>query len=296
MEKIICRIVCAVALLALFSCRSERTLVVGTDARQAQITRSRQRLGIGARGVKCVTTYHFTHPDVPAQFDGFRIAFVSDLHYKSLLKEKGLAQLVGRLNSLKPDLLLLGGDYQEGCEQVEPLFSALSQVSAAQGIYGVMGNNDYERCHDEIVRTMERCGMHVLEHRVDTVRRAGAEILIAGVRNPFRLSENGVSPTLALSPRDFVLLLTHTPDYAEDVDISHTDLALAGHTHGGQVRIFGIAPAKGSHYGKRFLSGLATNSSQIPVIVTNGVGTSRFPVRIGAPAEVVMVILHSVAR
>lgn len=296
MEKIICRIVCAVALLALFSCRSERVLVVGSDERQAQITCSRQRLGIGARGVKRVTTYHFTHPDVPVQFEGFRIAFVSDLHYKSLLKEKGLAQLVGRLNALKPDLLLLGGDYQEGCEQVEPLFAALSQVSAAQGIYGVMGNNDYERCHDEIVRTMERCGMHVLEHRVDTVRRGGEEILIAGIRNPFRLSENGVSPTLALSPRDFVLLLTHTPDYAEDVDISHTDLALAGHTHGGQVRIFGIIPAKGSHYGKRFLSGLATNSSQIPVIVTNGVGTSRFPVRIGAPAEVVMVILHSVAR
>lgn len=65
-------------------------------------------------------------------------------------------------------------------------------------------------------------------------KRDGAEILIAGVRNPFNLQKNGVSPTLALSPDDFVILLTHTPDYAEDVAITNTDLVLAGHTHGGR--------------------------------------------------------------
>lgn len=54
-----------------------------------------------------------------------------------------------------------------------------------------MGNNDYERCHDEIVRTMKHYGMRVLEHEVDTLRKDGQQIIIAGVRNPFDLTHNG---------------------------------------------------------------------------------------------------------
>lgn len=105
----------------------------------------------------------------------------------------------------------MGGDYQEGCEYVDPLFSALARVKTPMGTYGVMGNNDYERCHDEIIRTMKHYGMHPLEHEVDTLRKGGQQIIIAGVRNPFDLGQNGKSPTLALSPRDFVIMLVHTP-------------------------------------------------------------------------------------
>lgn len=243
-------------------------------------------------GINRVVKYDFTHRDVPEAFEGFRIAFISDLHYKSLFKEQGLNDLVRLLIAQKADVLLMGGDYQEGCECVEPLFAALSRVKTPMGTYGVMGNNDYERCHDEIIRTMERCGMHVLEHKVDTLRKDGQQILIAGVRNPFDLANNGVCPTLSLSPKDFVVLLVHTPDYVEDVSIANTDLALAGHTHGGQVRVFGVAPALNSHYGNRFVTGLAYNTTKIPLIITNGIGTSQLPVRIGAPAEIISITLH----
>ena len=208
---------------------------------------------------KSLHQYDFTHRDVPEAFEGFRIAFVSDLHYKSLLKEQGLNNLVRLLIAQKADVLLMGGDYQEGCEYVEPLFAALSRVKTPMGTYGVMGNNDYERCHDEIVRTMKHYGMRVLEHEV-------------------------------------VILLVHTPDYIEDVSVANTDLALAGHTHGGQVRVFGVAPVLNSHYGNRFLTGLAYNTAKIPLIITNGIGTSQLPIRIGAPAEVVMITLHRLAE
>mgnify|MGYP000102083902 FL=1 len=104
----------------------------------------------------------------------------------------------------------------------------------------MLGNNDYEACYDDIVREMRHYGMHLLEHKVDTLRRGGERILVAGVRNPFDLGKNGTSPTLGLSPDDFVILLTHTPDYAEDVPVTNSDLILAGHTHGGQVTLFGL--------------------------------------------------------
>lgn len=66
-----------------------------------------------------------------------------------------------------------------------------------------MGNNDYERCHDEIIREMKRYGMRPLEHQLDTLRRNGEQIILAGVRNPFDLANNGVSPTLSLSSGRF---------------------------------------------------------------------------------------------
>ena len=260
--------------------------------RGTKITSSSVDVSSVYTGVDRVVKYDFTHRDVPEAFEGFRIAFISDLHYKSLLKEKGLNDLVRLLIAQKADVLLMGGDYQEGCEYVEPLFSALARVKTPMGTYGVMGNNDYERCHDDIVNTMKHYGMRPLEHEVDTLRKDGQQIIIAGVRNPFDLGRNGVSPTLALSPKDFVILLVHTPDYIEDVSVANTDLALAGHTHGGQVRVFGVAPALNSHYGNRFITGLAYNSAKIPLIITNGIGTSKLPIRCGAPAEIIVITLH----
>ncbi len=105
--------------------------------------------------------------------------------------------------------------------------AALAQVKTPLGTYAVLGNNDYEACYDDIVREMRHYGMHLLEHKVDTLRRGGERILVAGVRNPFDLGKNGTSPTLGLSPDDFVILLTHTPDYAEDVPVTNSDLILA---------------------------------------------------------------------
>lgn len=254
---------------------------------------SSYKSGSGYKGISRVRTYEFTHPDVPTAFDGFRIAFISDLHYRSLFKEKGLANLVKLLNNQHADALLIGGDLHEGCEYVQPLLAALSGVKTPMGTYVVLGNNDYEACYDDIVRGLQKYGMHLLEHKVDTLRRDGEEILIAGVRNSFNLKKNGTSPTLGLSPDDFVILLTHTPDYAEDVPITNTDLVLAGHTHGGQVTLFGLyAPIIPSHYGKRFRTGLKYNSHHIPMIITNGIGTSNKNIRLFAPSEVVMIILE----
>ena len=257
---------------------------------QSDLRDIRRMSGRSARSSRSLDD--FTHRDVPEAFDSCRIAFISDLHYKSLLKEEGLADLVRLLSFLHADVLLMGGDYHEGCQYVAPLMAALAQVKTPLGTYAVLGNNDYEACYSEVVNEMKRRGIRLLEHKVDTLKRGKDRILVAGVRNPFDLKQNGQSPTLALSPDDFVILLTHTPDYAEDVPVTHADLILAGHTHGGQVTLFGYAPVVPSRYGQRFLTGLKYNSAHIPMIVTNGIGTSQHAIRLFAPAEVVMITLH----
>ena len=278
-------------LVAITACRSARS-VVTSRPQEKSLKIASQKISISRNhAVHRVVQYDIWQDDIPSTFDGYRIAFISDLHYRSLLKERGLKDLVTLLNDMHPNALLMGGDYQEGCEYVSPLFSSLSNVKTTAGTFGVLGNNDYERCYEEIVQTMKSCGMRVLEHQVDTLQKDSGQILVAGVRNPFD-KQNNVSPTLRLSDKDFVILLVHTPDYAENVSIEHTDLVLAGHTHGGQVRFFGHTPANNSRYRKRFLSGLAFNSKETPLIITNGIGTSRLAMRIGAQAEIIMITLH----
>jgi predicted MPP superfamily phosphohydrolase len=166
-------------------------------------------------------------------------------------------------------------------------------------MYAVMGNNDYERCTDLLRATMLHSGIRLLEEEVDTLRR-GEEFIVVWGANPYAgrylTTRAAEVPRVAekLNDEDFVVLLTHTPDYVEEDDVSKADLALAGHTHGGQVTLFGLyAPVTASRYGMRYRSGLRHNQDGLPVIISNGLGTSRRPIRMFAPTDVVVVTLRS---
>lgn len=259
--------------------------------------RGRLRTECSHPGIKRVRTYDVTSPDIPYSFDGYRIAFVADMHYPSLFTDETLVSLGNVLRELNADLLLLGGDYQEDCEHVEPLFKTMMESKPADGAFAVLGNNDLERCTDIIKSLMVDHGIQLVEDTCIKVVRGGEHISIAGVHNFFRGPETDKSPTLKEPETDFVILLTHAPDYAEDQDISHADITLAGHTHGGQVTMFGAwAPVTASRYGQRFLKGLNWNSAGQPVITTTGIGTSRRAVRLFAPSEVILLRLHSTRR
>lgn len=246
------------------------------------------------KGVGRIKQYDFYSEQVPDSFDGFRIAFATDFHYESRFTAKRLPGAVRALHATDADVLLLGGDYRgRNGGNVDELFAALRQVHTRYGTYAVMGNHERGEADTLVRRAMAHTGVRLLEHEVDTLWKGNEYILVCGIRNPFDLKRNGVSPTLALSPDDFVVMLVHTPDYVEDVDVSNTDLALAGHTHGGQVSLFRRwTPAHFSKYGNRFLTGLRYSSRGIPVIISNGLGTSRKDVRLFTPSEVVLVVLH----
>lgn len=260
-----------------------------------QFDRGRLRTECSHPGIRRVRTYDVTSPEIPYSFNGYRIAFVADMHYPSLFTDETLVSLGNVLRELNADLLLLGGDYQEDCEHVEPLFKTMMESAAPHdGAFAVLGNNDWERCTDIIKTLMADYGITFVEDSCVRISRGGEHISIAGAHNTFKPRETSPSPTIKEPDSDFVILITHTPDYAEDQDISHADLALAGHTHGGQVTMMGAwAPVTASHYGQRFLKGLNWNSAGQPVITTTGIGTSRRAVRIFAPSEVILLTLHS---
>lgn len=248
-------------------------------------------------GVGRIKQYEVVSEQLPPAFDGFRIAFATDFHYESKFTAKRLPQAIRALQATDADLLLLGGDYiGDSTTAVDTLFAALGSLRPSCGSYGVLGNHDYKKGYAEVVAAMQQHGIGLLEHASTTIRRGNDSLVICGVRNPFDLKQNGVSPSQSYPENAFVVLLTHTPDYAEDVDVSHADLVLAGHTHGGQVSLFKCyTPAKGySKYGDRFLTGLKRNSAGVPILISNGLGTSRRKVRLFTPSEVVVITLYAI--
>lgn len=246
-------------------------------------------------GVDRIARYDMASADVPQELDGYRIAFATDFHLASAFKERHLQGTVKALRALKPDVILLGGDYQEGCEYVEPLFSALGTLTPPDGIYAVMGNNDFERCTDEITLSMRRNGIRLLDYAADTLC---VGLVVVGV--PYCTHPPLVQPLVERQrSEDYVIFLTHSPDIVESASLSprNIDLALAGHTHGGQVTFFYvIAPETGSRYGRRFLYGRRRTSRGVPVIVSRGLGTSRIPIRFCAPTDITVVTLRTLAQ
>lgn len=249
-------------------------------------------------GVGRVKQYDFYSYDIPPAFDGFRIGFASDFHYESRFKRSELNSAVRALKSMHADVLLLGGDYRgKKGGNLDTLFTALSRVYTPYGTFAVMGNHDYGYCYSEVVEAMQKNHVRLMEHKSYKLMKDGQYIIVSGVRNPFDLKKNGDSPSQHFPADDFIILLTHTPDYAEDTDVSNANLVLAGHTHGGQVSLFKkYSPVKHSIYGNRFLTGWKENSKGTPIIITNGLGTSRVDVRLFTPSEVVLVVLHRVEK
>lgn len=283
-----------VKILALALMTAATAVAQKEPGKATQIIKGRLQTECAHPGIKRVRTYDISSTDIPQDFDGFRMLFVADTHYPSLFTATTLNSLGAVIDEIAPDAMLLGGDYQEGCDYVAPLFDTMTRKRPRYGTYAVLGNNDLERCTDTIKALMPAYGIELVEDTAVMIAKGKSHIVVAGVHNSFKGPEEAVCPTLRQKANDFVILLTHTPDYAEDQDITNADITLAGHTHGGQVTLFGAyAPITGSRYGQRFLKGLNYNTAGQPVITTTGIGTSRRAIRLFAPSEVVLITLHS---
>lgn len=248
---------------------------------------------LSRNGVGRVKRYTIESDRLPASFDGYSIAFISDTHYPSKFTQKRLGKLARKLRNLQPSTLLMGGDYLASPDYTEELFDTISSVKTEHGIFAVPGNHDY-RWHDRIAQVMNNTNVVLLCDSFVYLKRDCDRIALLGIHNSFKADKELYRSLAKECDTLFTILLTHTPDYAEDVD-AIADVALSGHTHGGQVTLLGIyTPVKNTKYGTRFLRGMNFTDNSTPVITTNGVGTSRRKIRFCAPSEIVVVTLRSV--
>jgi predicted MPP superfamily phosphohydrolase len=234
-----------------------------------------------------------TSRDLPPQFENTKIIFITDIHHGPFFKLARVRKLVRRVQAQKPDLILLGGDYIEfGPQYIRPCFQELQNLQAPLGVFGVLGNHDH--LHDAALtkRMMQSAGITCLDNRAVWLNKAGGRIKLGGVGDYFTDTQD-LRPTLnGVRMKDFVILVTHNPDYCEALTTTKVDLVLSGHTHGGQVTCFGLwAPVIPSRFGQKFRTGVIKLPTTT-VIVSNGIGTATLPIRFFARPQLLTVVLR----
>ncbi|MCL1788058.1 MAG: phosphatase PAP2 family protein [Defluviitaleaceae bacterium] len=227
----------------------------------------------------------FASANLPAHMDGYRIAFVTDTHSETGRRVRGI---VDELNHRNIDLLLLGGDFTFDKNELTHVLDLLSQVNAPDGIFGVEGNHDK---YEILFPAMEERGMVPLSNSGQYVRDG---FFLAATEDLWNRDPDVQAAIAGAGPGSFVLLLAHNPDTTMERDTNGVDLVLSGHTHGGQMNLFG-AISIGldtriiSEYGDRFKGGWAESADGVPVYVSRGIG-DYYP-RIFARPEVTIITL-----
>ena len=243
---------------------------------------------------------------LPKSFDGFRIAQLSDIHMGPFTTEDYIRRCVAITNGLKPDLIALTGDYITWDPELERrVVSVLAGLRAPHGVFGCLGNHEEESDTEAYVSGLFTAqGVRILRQERAPIRLGGDELNLIGIDCPrtqseqdeeeeYRRDVNRRLHQQLVIPGTVNVLLSHEPsvfvfDRAADLGI---DLILAGHTHGGQLAFeFVHRGLNLSHMFYRYTSGWYEQRST-KLYVNRGIGTTGFPIRLGARPEITILEL-----
>jgi predicted MPP superfamily phosphohydrolase len=258
-----------------------------------------------------VTRLDVSIPRLPPVLHGFSIAQLSDFHLGRYVKSDQVHRAVAIANSLEPDLILLTGDFVSGsATHGAACAEELADLTATHGVYAVLGNHDNWTNADLVAANVAAVGISVLRDEVHPLEAGPGRLWLLGIEDPgytagfsghtfgdFKAAWSDQRQRLAAmleevpvdEPR---LLLVHNPDFTEMLPEGHIDLALCGHTHGGQVRLpFLGAPVVPSFFGNKYSSGLVRGPRTL-VYVNRGIGLIAPAVRFNCRPEVTLLRLR----
>lgn len=223
---------------------------------------------------------------VPAQFDGFRILHLSDLHAD--MSEEAMRATAALVAGLDYDLCVLTGDYRgHTYGPYRPALFAMREVlRALRGdVFGVLGNHDTIRMTPDL----ERMGVRMLLNEHAFVARGNAAICLAGVDDAHYFRSDNLEKAMGgVADDTFSILLSHTPEIYRQAAHAGCDLMLSGHTHGGQICLPGAVPITfKTRMPRRFGRG-AWRHGRMAGYTTAGCGACVVPVRFNCPPEITM--------
>ena len=244
--------------------------------------------------------------DLPPAFDGLRIANLADVHVGRFIDVRELTRAVDAMNAAEVDLVVVSGDLIDDLSQFEPTLAALERSRARHGVVAVLGNHekmgDFAAVlagyghHQGRIRLLIDDSM-VLDHNgaplrvvgVDYPMDAGGGHMLPRPQQDARMSESATKAFAAVRAAETVLCISHHPDFFPFAAQHGARLTLAGHTHGGQVKLFGRPVIVAyDHMQGRYRLGKAQ------LDVSAGFG-HWLPLRIGVPRELVIVTLRAAA-
>jgi len=225
---------------------------------------------------------------LPAALDGVRIALLTDIHHSALVGADDVRAAVNLALSLKPDLIVLGGDYVSFADRkfVGPVAELLAPLRAPHGVFAILGNHDDEK---DMPTALAQKGFEVLMDQSSRVTLRGEAIALAGIR--FWTRRAAAIHDVVRKTRAPVVLLAHDPRRLTEAAMLNVPAVLSGHTHGGQIVLPGVGAVAKSRF--PVLEGLG-RKAHTSIFVSRGIGTVYVPVRINCPPEVALVTLASV--
>jgi predicted MPP superfamily phosphohydrolase len=236
----------------------------------------------------------------PARLDGFTVALLSDFHYDPHFSVHPLRSAIGMVNGLRPDLIVLAGDFVSmpllgnaaaAASAAEPCAQLLRQMQAPHGLWAVMGNHDVYTDADRVTSVLRAAGIHVLSNQSLPIERDGARFWLGGVDDVLGKTAD-LDATLNHVPADeAAVLLAHEPDYADHVARYPVDLQLSGHSHGGQVRLPLLPPLYLPDLARKYIWGLYKIGG-LTLYTNRGLGTVGVPVRWNCPPEITLLTLR----
>ena len=230
-----------------------------------------------------------TGADLPASIGELRIVYVSDIHAGPFFSQARVRDLVHRINGLKADIVLLGGDYAQDSDSAVAFFHALPTIYSRYGVYAVPGNHDRtlpESNLSQLRAAMQGAGVTPVFNDAVRVRIGSGAVWIAGVDDMNCGHPDLRSISSQVRSEEYVIFLSHSPAMIPDAfsardaaGESHWfDLGLFGHTHGGQVNLFGPLICD-ERVPEAYRSGWSY-ANRAALLTSRGYGTSVLPIRL----------------
>lgn len=258
-----------------------------------------------------ISEYTLHIPNVQQSANESSIVFISDTHFREKVSLESIDRLLIHIENLQPDIILFGGDIIHGdtsiqtLEHIKDFFAQLGMIAPSYVIYG---NHDFgtDRLH-EVTAVLKRAGVTLLKNEVhwiklDETTNAGFWLMgLSEYMSSVDIKED-LFANVELTEKNKnepKILLAHYPHFFEkylEDEIKRPELVLAGHAHGGQVRvpIIGGLFAPGQGTNPKYDFGLYTseNYPASRMIVTRGIGNSAFPFRVNNRPEIVHIKLN----
>jgi len=216
----------------------------------------------------------------PASFKAITIFFISDIHKREL--SSTLLTQIGQ-----PDIVVIGGDLCEKGVPFARIKDNIKKLTEIAPTYFVWGNNDYEVDYHELDSLLLDCGVKILDNTaVEFESAIGEKLALLGIddmkydRHRLDLALSDVSDDVK-----FKILISHNPEIISEITKENEiDFVISGHTHGGQIRILNFGLYK---------KGGVERLENTTILISNGYGTTKFPLRLGAPPETNLITIIS---
>ena len=230
------------------------------------------------RWIEVVRSVEFV-PALRASAPDLTLVHLSDLHVGRIgYRERRAIALV---NEARPDLVLVSGDLVRDSRSLPAAAAFLQALEARLGVFVVWGNHDYrDGVAEEGAAALEAAGVRVLRNSSVFVRHPIGRIHIAGIDDPVTGRDNLARAMRRVPRRDFCILLSHSPEIVASLGNWDVDMVLAGHTHGGQVRLPLIGAIWMPPGTRGFPEGWFDVGRDVRLHVSRGLGWSILPMRL----------------